>query len=52
MEIIKSSTFQSSVASSVCVLWKVCGCVVDNCGCALNCEMFSSGCGTMYTGRS
>ncbi|WP_163239077.1 hypothetical protein [Clostridium sporogenes] len=32
MEIIKSSTFQSSVASSVCILWKVCGCVAD-CSC-------------------
>ncbi|WP_163239079.1 hypothetical protein [Clostridium sporogenes] len=44
MEIIKSSTFQSSVASSVCVLWKVCGCVVDNCSCALNCYTFQDTC--------
>lgn len=50
MEIIKSSTFQSSVASSVCVLWNVCGCVAE-CNCALQCELFSATCKPTYGGH-
>ncbi|MCW6087210.1 MULTISPECIES: hypothetical protein [Clostridium] len=40
MKIIKSSTFQSSVASSVCILWNVCGCVAD-CSCVGNCTQYT-----------
>lgn len=45
MEIIKSSTFQSSVASSVCILWSVCGCVND-CYCWALCSDVGSLCRT------
>ncbi|MCW6087216.1 MULTISPECIES: hypothetical protein [Clostridium] len=51
MEIIKSSTFQSSVASSVCILWNACGCVLDcssynSCSTQQSCPGWYIGCPT------